>query len=117
MSNIFSDLQQESATQKQAIEPSDKAKKSIQKPTQVSKRLSKLPSKRLSKSVSNNVSNLPTAEEVEELTFRLRKFPKVRINGDVPDEWKKRLDDLAHELGVGKYDLVTYVVAKFLGEV
>ena len=79
-----------------------------QKTTQVSKHLLK----RLSK----DLSKFPSVDEVEALAFQLRKETKARINADVPQAWKKRLDDLAHELGVGKYELVMYIIAQFLGE-
>ena len=36
--------------------------------------------------------------------------------GKLSGSGKKRLDDAAHELGVGKYDLLVYVIADFLGE-
>lgn len=74
-------------------------------------------SKGLSKPLRRDLNSLPAMEAVEELAFKLRKIQKVRINGDVPPAWKKRLDDLAHELGIGKYELVMYIVGRFLGEV
>jgi hypothetical protein len=63
-------------------------------PTQHSTYLSKRPSKPLSKGLSKR----PTTEDIEQLSFKLRKIPKSRINGDVPDLWKQQIDDLAHEL-------------------
>jgi hypothetical protein len=81
-----------------------KSQTKIQAVTQLSKRLSK------------KVSKSPSTEEIEQLAFSLRKVVKVRVNADVPTEWKERLDDLAHTLKVGKYDLMLYVIAQFLGE-
>jgi len=61
--------------------------------------------------------NLPTADEVEEMVFRLRKEPKIRINADFPEEWKKELDEYAHTASVGKYHLVMFAVGKMLGKI
>ena len=60
---------------------------------------------------------LPSADAVEEMVFRLRKEPKIRINADFPEDWKKELDEYAHQAGVGKYHLVMYAVGKMLGKV
>ena len=56
------------------------------------------------------------AEAVELLAFRLRKTPKVKVNAEVPLAWKTQLDDLAHALHIGKYELVMYIIAHFLGK-
>ena len=112
MVNLFSDLQKAKAEQEQVLEhttpppsmPKAVIKTDTQKVTQISKRVSK------------RLSNLPSTEEIETFVFQLRKTPKVRANADIPQEWKKRLDDAAHELGVGRYDLLMYIIADFLGE-
>jgi hypothetical protein len=96
------------ASQTQDIETPKRAK--AQETTQVSKGLSKP----LSKSVSKPLRSALTTDEIEALAFRLRKERKARINADVPAVWKQQLDDLAHALGVGKYDLVMYIIANFL---
>ena len=61
--------------------------------------------------------NLPTTETVEEMVFHLRKATKVRVNGDLPEDWKLALDEYAHQSGVGKYHLVMYAVGKMLGKI
>jgi hypothetical protein len=66
--------------------------------------------------VSKRQVNLPQTETIEDWAYRLRKVSKVRVNADVPREWKERLDDLAHRLKVGKYELMLYVIGEFLGE-
>src|SRR5438132_736011 len=78
------------------------AQKVTRNPTQVSKKVSNVLNKRS--------HDLPAADEVEDLAYRLRKENKVRVNADVPAEWKERLDDLAHKLRVGKYELMLYVI-------
>lgn len=60
---------------------------------------------------------LPTTDDVEELTFQTRRDPKIKVNTEVPERWKARLDDIAHQLKVGKYELVAYIIGQFLGEV
>lgn len=62
-------------------------------------------------------NQLPTADEVEEMMFGLRKEVKVRVNGDMPEDWKKALDEYAHTHSLGKYSLVMYAVGKMLGKV
>lgn len=58
-----------------------------------------------------------STEEIESLSFELRKDAKVRINADVPIGWKDLLDNLAHQLKVGKYELLLYMIAVSLGKV
>ena len=60
---------------------------------------------------------LPPADVVEEMMFRLRKVTKVRVNGDMPEDWKKEMDEYAHQAGIGRYSLVMYAVGKMLGKV
>ena len=72
---------------------------------------------RLSKATSDTLDVSLKTEVVEELAFRLRKATKSKFNTEIPDEWKKEIDDLAHNLGVGKYDLGMYIIGSFLGKV
>lgn len=119
--NLFAQLEEERVRQRDTLsgsspsqqEPSEREEKEpTQKVTQSSKRLSKPLSKGLSKSSSQNVST----DVIETLAFQLRKHPKFRVNADIPKEWKDELDDMAYRLKVGKYDLMTYIIAQFLGK-
>jgi hypothetical protein len=83
-----------------------------QKVPQISKPLSRRISKKISKLSRDNLN----AEAIEQLAFQLRKTPKARINADVPQAWKTQLDNLAHELQVGKYELVMTIIKRFLDE-
>jgi hypothetical protein len=74
-------------------------------PTYLSKGLSKLLSKKLS------------TEDIEDLTYQLRKVQKFRVNADVPLAWKDQLDETAHRLKVGKYELLMYIIGDYLGEI
>lgn len=56
-----------------------------------------------------------TTEDIEGLKFRLRKVQKTKVNTEVPVEWKEQLDDLAYRLGVGKYELLMYIIGEYLG--
>ena len=67
--------------------------------------------------ISSILSKPPTTEAIEQLNFELRKIPKVRVNADIPPEWKDKLDDLAHKLRVGKYEFMLYLIALAIGKV
>ncbi|MBX3082090.1 MAG: hypothetical protein KF716_10690 [Anaerolineae bacterium] len=95
---------------------------------QVSKPLSNLSSEVLSKptdmqkiplsSKEHHLSaSLPTAEEIEMMTFSLRKERKGKVNTTIAETWKEELDAIAFELKVGKYELLEYVIGSFLGKV
>ena len=81
--------------------------------TQPSKPLSKHPSKKPSKQLKEPLST----DAIENAAFQLRKQTKARINADIPLAWKSQLDDLAYELQVGKYELVMYIIGRFLTEI
>ena len=83
-----------------------------QKPTQrVARKVTQI-----SDHADEQVRRLPSTEEVEDLSYTLRKIPKTRVNADVPQEWKDQLDDIAYQLRVGKYELMLYVIGEFLGQ-
>lgn len=118
MANFFKELEEAKVQQEKALQrvtpvpvreniPSARdAHKVAQKPARVSKPLSK------------GLSNVLTQDAVEELAFQLRKTTaKAKLNTTVPLEWKEKFDDLAFRLKVGKYELLTYIVGMFLGEV
>lgn len=135
MTSLFTDLLKTSEEQKKKIETqpqdldngdedvsqsSNKQEKKSQKSPQINKDLDKDLNKDAKKDVSKDSHKrtklLPTADVVEEMVFRMRKEPKIRINADMPEAWKKELDTYAHEAGVGKYHLVMYAVGKMLGK-
>lgn len=70
----------------------------------------------LSKQIRKNLSTPINTDAIEALSFQLRRTPKERVSADIPTEWKNQLDDLTHELKVGKYELVMYIIGRFLGE-
>ena len=74
-----------------------------QKPTQLRKPLRK-------------PANEPSSEAIEQMSFVYRKQSRARVCGDVPPQWKRQLEDMAYELQVGRYELVMYIIGRFLGE-
>ena len=96
--------------------PKASEKPATQKPTQLATQNLTQISKKVSTPSHKQSPSQPATEEIEDLAYHLRKVNKVRVNADVPREWKDRLDDLAHQLRVGKYELMLYVIATFLGE-
>jgi hypothetical protein len=103
---------------------SQKAKpiqKSTEKPTQKSTLKPAQASEKARDISSDNpreVSReIPTRDEIQEFSFRLRDELKVKVQAEVPHEWQKELDDLARELNVKKLELYRYILGKFLGKV
>jgi hypothetical protein len=97
------------ATQSKAAAKAPNAKEVTQVPTQKVTQISK--------TLSNFSMSDMTTEQVEQLSFQLRKITKTRVNADIPDDWKDELDDLAHRLRVGKYELMLYLIALVMGKV
>jgi len=63
------------------------------------------------------IPNLPSNDDVETLSFSTRKDPKVKVNTEIPIAWKADIDDIAHRLKVGKYELLAYIIGQFLNKV
>ena len=60
---------------------------------------------------------LPTRDEIQEFSFRLRDELKVKVQAEVPHQWQKELDAIARELDVKKLELYRFVLGEFLGKV
>ena len=60
---------------------------------------------------------LPTRDEIQGFSFRLRDDLKVKVQAEVPHQWQKELDDWARELNVKKLELYRYIIGEFLGKV
>ena len=122
---IFSDLQKESQKQKEVITkqqidiPGKPAKKQSSTGLSKNKPTGKIAQNNAQKveQVYEQLSKTLSAEVVEELAFGLRKGQKAKVNTEIPLAWKVELDDLAHRLKVGKYDLLMFVIGEFLGKV
>ena len=128
--NLFTELNQESEKQKQQAQQSDNTNMKS-KPRRLPKGIkpkTKSSGKQGGVSVEGMINTQnPTylrkplrkglrTEAIEAFSFGIRKRRKVRVTADIPVEWRKMLDDFAHELQVGKYELVAYIIADFLGK-
>ena len=60
---------------------------------------------------------LPTREEIQEFSFRLRDDLKVKVQAEVPHQWQDELEDMARALDVKKLELYRYILGEFLGKV
>ena len=60
---------------------------------------------------------LPTRDEVQEFSFRLRDELKVKVQAEVPHTWQKELDEVARTLDVKKLELYRFIIGEFLCKV
>ena len=60
---------------------------------------------------------LPTRDEIQEFSFRLRDELKVKVQAEVPHTWQKELDEVARTLDVKKLELYRFILGEFLGKV
>ena len=63
-----------------------------------------------------NPRELPTRDQIQEFSFRLRDEIKVKMQTEVPYEWKIELEQMAFELNVGKLELYRMIIGRFLGK-
>ena len=61
--------------------------------------------------------DLPTRDEIQEFSFRLRDTLKVKVQAEVPHEWQNELEEIARELNVKKLELYRFIYGQFLGKV
>jgi hypothetical protein len=61
--------------------------------------------------------DLPTRDEIQEFSFRLRDELKVKVQAEVPHRWQKELEEIARELNVKKLELYRFIMGEFLGKV
>ena len=63
------------------------------------------------------VHTLPTRDEIQGFSFRLRDELRVKVQAEVPPAWQKELDEIASTLNVKKLELYRYIIGEFLGKV
>jgi hypothetical protein len=119
MSNLFSDLQKTREEQRKVLEP--KKETVTAKPTRKVTRVSE-GSRERSKEIPREkargkASALPTRNEIQEFSFRLRDELKVKVQAEVPHHWQKELDEVAREVDVKKLELYRFIIGEFLGKV
>jgi hypothetical protein len=63
--------------------------------------------------------DLPTRDEIQEFSFRLRDELKarVKVQAEVPHQWQEELDEVARQLRVKKLELYRFILGEFLGKV
>lgn len=61
--------------------------------------------------------DLPTRDEVQEFSFRLRDELKVKVQAEVPHHWHGELEQIARDLDVKKLELYRFIIGEFLGKV
>lgn len=64
-----------------------------------------------------NGTDLPTRDDIQAFTFRLRDELKVKVQAEVPHHWQDELEELARELNVKKLELYRFILGEFLGKV
>lgn len=64
-----------------------------------------------------NLRNLPTRDEIQEFSFRLRDEYKVKVQAEVPPHWQEELEEVARKLKVKKLELYRFILGEFLGKV
>jgi hypothetical protein len=88
-----------------------------QKSTQESDVLRDTPSDTSREKPLREARSLPTREEIQEFSFRLRDELKVKVQAEVPHYWQKELEEVARELDVKKLELYRYIFGEFLGKI
>ena len=61
--------------------------------------------------------SLPTRDEIQQFSFRLRDELKVKVQAEVPHQWQKELEEIARRLDVKKLELYRFIIGEFLGQV
>ena len=61
--------------------------------------------------------DLPTRDDIQEFSFRLRDSIKVKIQAEIPYQWQDHLENIANQLDVKKLELYRFIIGNFLGEV
>jgi len=60
---------------------------------------------------------LPTRDEIQEFSFRLRDELKVKVQAEVPADWQDELEQIARDLDIKKLELYRFILGRFLGKV
>lgn len=121
MTNLFTQLQQESNAQKETINPPspviEQESKSATEPVTQKVTQPRDRSRESSRDKSRKTtSSIPTRDEIQEFSFSLRDELKVKVQAEVPHYWQKELDDLARDLNVKKLELYRFIIGDFLGK-
>jgi hypothetical protein len=117
--SLFDQLQEAEEQQKQKLQAMSTKSNAQQKQTPTRKITQSRDTLRELSSEKPRISSrkLPTRDEIQEFSFRLRDELKVKVQAEVPHEWQDELEDLARKLDVKKLELYRYIIGEFLGKV
>lgn len=107
----------EKTTSKDQFSTQKATSKTTQNPPRLRTRSSDIPRNKPRKSTSSDSLNLPTRDEVQEFSFRLRDELKAKVQAEVPHQWTQELEDVARQLNVRKLELYRFILGEFLGKV
>lgn len=113
MGNLFANLQQVAEQQREAVTEVSPPPTQQPSPTQ-----DVTPVREESRALARAMPrNLPTRDEIQEFSFRLRDDLKVKVQAEVPAQWQDELENLARDLKVKKLELYRFILGEFLGKV
>jgi hypothetical protein len=125
MTDIFAQLISEEEKQKKQLARAKSASNSTSKVTSKSTQ-TREPSREKGReeprgksrqSSHQSVQDLPSRDEIQEFSFRLRDELKVKVQAEVPHTWQKELEEIARELEVKRLELYRFILGEFLGKV
>ncbi len=105
MSDVFTQLLAEEQKQQQQVEKTKTIKSPTRESTHARDSAREIP------------RALPSRDEIQEFSFRLRDELKVKVQAEVPHRWQKELEQMAQRLDVGKLELYRFILGEFLGKV
>lgn len=119
MTGIFSELDKEQAKQREqiSVSKSPATEKVEQKSTLNSTQARDRSSYNSREKSRKSICDLPSRDEIQEFSFRLRDQLKVKVQAEVPHKWQRELDDVARDLNVRKLELYRFIIGEFLGKV
>lgn len=125
MTDIFAQLISEEEKQKEQLarakSTSNATSKVTSKPTQPrdpSREKGREEPRGKSRQPSHHAGReLPSRDEIQEFSFRLRDELKVKVQAEVPHTWQKELEEIARQLEVKRLELYRFILGEFLGKV
>jgi hypothetical protein len=106
-------LEERSPTPVGSVKPSRKEKNITSTTTRKSTRSSG----RSRDNLREKSRGLPSRDEIQEFSFRLRDTLKVKVQAEVPHQWQGELEEIARQLKVKKLELYRFILGEFLGKV
>jgi len=92
-------------------------RKSTQKVTSTRDKSREVSRKKAHQHPREKSRTLPTRDEIQEFSFRLRDELRVKVQAEVPHGWQEELDEIARKLKVRKLELYRFILGEFLGKV